>query len=287
MSHRSSVRIFCIIARNAPVAAVFRRGPSGVVHLLKWNLTYDTFEGGQWFKGRLYEHRCDLSPSGEFLLYFAAKHTGPFGTWTAVSRLPYLTALALWPKGDTWGGGGLFEEERLIRLNHEATRMATAPDFPVPDRVTVTPLGDRAGGGEDAPLYALRLRRDGWVQESSGKLVRSGYDPEMVSRYDPPVRWVKGGGMGATSLAMELHGVGRPQGPRLLQRFTVCDTGREIDLGECDWGDILENGDVLFAREGAIYRMPRRLKSAEPVQLVDLRFDTFTETEAPDWARRW
>jgi hypothetical protein len=27
----------------------------------------------------------------------------PFQSWSAISRTPYLTALALWPKGDGWG----------------------------------------------------------------------------------------------------------------------------------------------------------------------------------------
>lgn len=71
---------------------------------------------GQWFKGRIYERRCDLSPSGEKLIYFAAKYRSPLYTWTAVSRPPFLTALLLWPKGDAWGGGGLFNNERTIGL---------------------------------------------------------------------------------------------------------------------------------------------------------------------------
>ena len=107
-----SARLYALIARDARRAVVFRRGPSKQVLVLLWNLKDDVLVPGQWFKGRIYERRCDLSPDGEMLAYFAAKHRGPFGTWTAVSRPPYLTALALWPKGDAWGGGALFEDER-------------------------------------------------------------------------------------------------------------------------------------------------------------------------------
>src|SRR5262249_25498999 len=51
-------------------------------------------------QGRIYERRCDLTPAGDRLVYFAASFRQPLHSWTAISRPPYLTALALWPKGD-------------------------------------------------------------------------------------------------------------------------------------------------------------------------------------------
>src|SRR5688572_31305259 len=47
-----------------------------------------------------------LSPDGEHLIYFAANYAEhhPLQTWTAVSRPPYFTALALRQKGNAWGG---------------------------------------------------------------------------------------------------------------------------------------------------------------------------------------
>ena len=89
---------------------VFRRGPSGEVALVGWDTERHAFELGQWFRGRIYERRCDLSPSGERLAYFAGTHRGPMGTWTAVSRPPFLTALALWPKARTTPLPGLVEQ---------------------------------------------------------------------------------------------------------------------------------------------------------------------------------
>ncbi|EGF90901.1 hypothetical protein ABI_23130 [Asticcacaulis biprosthecium C19] len=94
----TTARLFAIIARQTRKAVVFRRGPSRTVLLLTWDLESDTLTAGQWFKGRIYERRCDLSPDGELLCYFAAKHHGRPGTWTAISRPPYLKALALWEK---------------------------------------------------------------------------------------------------------------------------------------------------------------------------------------------
>lgn len=82
-----SVRLYVIQARESSSAVVFRRGPSKHVQLVKWNTDTDEFEEGQWFKGRIYERRCDLSPNGRFLVYFAANYKEPFLSWTAVSKL--------------------------------------------------------------------------------------------------------------------------------------------------------------------------------------------------------
>ena len=53
-------RLFVILAREAPVGVIFRRGPAGQTLLIKWDTAHDTFEYGQWLKGRIYERRCDL-----------------------------------------------------------------------------------------------------------------------------------------------------------------------------------------------------------------------------------
>src|SRR4051794_20213611 len=103
----ADARLQVLLARAAPVGLILRRGPSKWVQLVKWDTAADRFEPGQWFHGRLYERRGDLSPDGRLFVYFASKFTGLTladreytYAWTAVSRPPYLTALALWPKGD-------------------------------------------------------------------------------------------------------------------------------------------------------------------------------------------
>ncbi len=100
-------RLYVILAREAPVAVIFRRGPSRWVQMIKWHTDTDTFEEGQWFKGRVYESKCDLSPDGKLLIYFVLKanrvHPDYGYTWTAISKPPYFTALALWKELGTWG----------------------------------------------------------------------------------------------------------------------------------------------------------------------------------------
>jgi len=103
-------RIYVLLARKAASALVFRRGPSKNVLLLRWDLAEDTIQEGQWLRGHIYERRCDLSPSGEHLVYFAAKWRGKYPSFTAVSRPPFLTALALWE--GLWARGAVVARSR-------------------------------------------------------------------------------------------------------------------------------------------------------------------------------
>jgi hypothetical protein len=117
-------RIFVITARDADVAVAFRRGPSDWFHLLKWDMAHDTFQPGPWFKGSMYQKKCDLSPDGTLLLYFVLQgstlNTSYSDTWTAVSRAPWMDALGLSPQGNTYGGGRRFLSNRhmVIRNNN-------------------------------------------------------------------------------------------------------------------------------------------------------------------------
>lgn len=81
-----SARIHAILAREADVAVVFRRGPSSKTAVLSWDLRTDKFVLGQWFYGSFYPYRCDISPDGRHLVYFAAK----YGRSSSMER--YVTA---------------------------------------------------------------------------------------------------------------------------------------------------------------------------------------------------
>ena len=61
-------------ARAARLGVVLRRGPSAWAQLARWERDGDRVTPGQWFHGRVYERRCDLSPDGRLFVYFAAKH---------------------------------------------------------------------------------------------------------------------------------------------------------------------------------------------------------------------
>jgi hypothetical protein len=113
VAKRPAPRLFVIMAAVAPVAVVIRRGPSAWSQLTLWNTATDAFTEGAWFRGRIYAEKCDLSPDGKLFVYAALKGGD---SWTAVSRPPWLEALALWPMGTTYGGGGRFADDRRLVL---------------------------------------------------------------------------------------------------------------------------------------------------------------------------
>lgn len=156
-------RVHVLLASEAPVGVVFRRGPSKQVCTLLWERETDQFTVGQWLKGRIYERRSDLSPDGKHLIYFAMNgkwKSEAKGSWTAISRTPYLKALAIFPKGDCWHGGGLFTGTSKYWLNdgygHSSLRDSTEVKR---DRKFVP---ERCFGGECPGVYYVRLLRDGW-----------------------------------------------------------------------------------------------------------------------------
>lgn len=282
------------MARAAPRAVVFRRGPSNRVLLLAWNTDTDRFEEGQWLKGRIYERRSDLSPDGELLLYFAATYRKPYVTWTAVSRPPYLTALALWPKGDGWAGGGQFETGRRIALNHFEDQMKLAEGFTVPATFEVGQLASQAGYGEDHPIWAERLQRDGWTLVSPGHEAREDRKGPIWIEYDPPIIWEKPHPLlhARCVLQMTIRGIHEKNGPWWVTEHRVLTDGEESHaVGRSSWADWSRSGELLFARKAALYRLgfagDRLAPLGEARELIDLQGLTFTARQAPDEARRW
>jgi hypothetical protein len=126
-------RLFAIFAAQAPVGVILRRGPSDWYHVIRWDVERDAFEHGAWIKGRIFEGACDISPDGELLVYFirqCSRYKTSFSeAYTAVSRVPWLKALALWPQGGhgpPWGGGR-FHGRRILSLRNPES---PHPEFP-------------------------------------------------------------------------------------------------------------------------------------------------------------
>ncbi|WP_231583417.1 hypothetical protein [Luteimonas sp. FCS-9] len=254
--------MYALLAREARTGVVFRRGPSRQVQLIRWDLREDRFEHGQWFKGRIYERRCDLSPSGRLLVYFAATNRGPYGSWTALSKPPFLTALALWPKGDAWGGGGVFEDERTLLLNHRVggarDETALAPGFQPPQSLRVRPLGRDAGHGEDAPIDGALRQRDGWRPLDPGEGIARGPSRTALYRFTRPQLTEKTGRDGRRLQAL-LHTVGGRNTAWYGLDHRVLDHAGQwlVDLPGSDWAD-WDDGDLVFAQDGCLYRLRER-----------------------------
>ncbi len=171
-SNISIPHLHVLLASDAPVGLVMRRGPSKFVCTIGWNRRTDQFTIGQWLKGRVYERCSDLSPDGRYLLYFALNGRWDGrgnGSYNAMSRAPYLKTIGMWPKGDTAEGGGLFLDNRQYWLSGSALRPLQSPpglkQAPAPS--TLKPYGH-----EGVTVYYTRLQRDAW------QLVRRDQSPE-------------------------------------------------------------------------------------------------------------
>lgn len=285
-----SARLSVILARQSDVAVVFRRGPTRLTQLIRWHRSDDRFFPGQWFRGRIYEQRCDLSPSGEKLIYFAASYRQPLYAWTAISRPPFLTALALWPKGDCWGGGGQFEKESRVQLNHPPPDGSLADGFTLPKGMTLLPFGPHSGGGEDDPILRSRLIRDGWTLIEPGQVHRHGLRAAVRFILDPAETWSKPHPAVPTlELRTAITGYGRRGGAWRIMQAAVQRRGEPaLSLGELDWADWDRNGDLLSARDGQLFRTcVHEGKLTDPVCLLDTRAMRYRECPPSDEARTW
>jgi len=104
-------RIYCIPDPAGRVAAVIQTLPRKWWRLGRWDLVSGKYEEGAWFRGKLFPQRCDVSPDGRWFSYFAFKNDSdwPAGsTYNAISRLPWLKALAAWEEYGTWSRGQYF-----------------------------------------------------------------------------------------------------------------------------------------------------------------------------------
>lgn len=191
-----------ILATDAPVAVVLRRGPAAWTHLTRWDTSTDVFTGGAWFRGRIFAEKCDVSPDGQLFVYAAYKgdrlRTSTTDSWTAVSRLPWLHAQALWPMGTTYGGGGRFAGNRQLILRGAGE---AHPDHPPHGLSLVTgeaPL-QRSTNEIEGVEWTGRDQRNRLVFAAHGCLfARSGADDLLLADFraempnaTPPPEWAR------------------------------------------------------------------------------------------------
>jgi hypothetical protein len=287
----STCKLFVILARKAPVAAVFRSGPPDRVQVIKWNTNDDTFEAGQWFNGKIHARRGDLSADGTKLLYFAVQpldaiYDSAFtNAWTAVSRLPWLTPIVLWPKGDSMAGGGLFHDDNHVWLNHRPERAKAHPDHQPPEGLFVNP--NKWAQGEDYPIYANRLERDGWHYTQHGDFrLRDGVwvseKEERCTKPDPTRRF---------QLEMVLEGFDPKAGVAALRfRFSLTDlvTGKTARVDADNWADFDRNGRLVYVKGGRLFAaQPAAGAEFDVHQLADFSANKFEDIQAPAAALKW
>ena len=283
-----STSMFGLLARNAATGILIRRGPSSHTQLIKWNLAKDTFEEGQWFKGRIYERRCDISPNGTLLIYFAATYKEPLRSWTAISKPPWFTALALWPKGDGWNGGGRFLDSYSIQLNHLPNEATPHPDFVSGCRkFRVAAWADDRG--EDNTVWHALLNRGQWKFAQRG--VWSEYEETKGIAWKAlkPEVWRKPHPKVNIQLEMAIEAIGHRNFRWYYVNYRLLDAAlaERLNLGVLDWAEWDSEGDLLYAKGGCLFRQGvSARKVSVPRQLADFSSNRFKAIPAPPAATK-
>jgi hypothetical protein len=297
-------RLSVLFAGGARKAVILRRGPRTHYCLIAWDLASDTFTPGQWMKGLV--ELCDLSPDGSLLAYWAAQYhpsarwqrtsgtlssvaveRGAFeplkqssvqrgrkarkvprymrdqqasarrvpaknmGVWTAISPVPYFSALALWPAFGHWTGGARFASANRIAVYEPESRMVPAVNVVMPPMVHA--------------VSAFSTAASQW--------------PAGCSSHGP---------------SLPMYDMCYPHPKRDSHR--CCEFEKILKacgLHDVDWVHFDTNGDMLFAGDGAIYRLSRweTIPSTDYVRaarkLAEFSGMIFQLVRAPSEKMRW
>jgi len=276
---RVGPRIFGIPASHAATVAVIRRGPSGWCHVGRWEPDAGTWEAGSWLHGTIYPQRCDLSPDGRWLVYFALKGGARWdigATYLAVSRLPWLTALVAWGTGGTWTRGLHFVEVRRTW------------DPGDPDEGDPQPLRRRFGlAGTRAATFAVERRR-GWTETADTPQREAGdaWDEQRAERVT--LEKPRPGTPATLLLVSGRYAAFRDMGPSWGRpRYALMEERRQ-PLAGVQWADWDRQGRLLVATDAGELQVrdaPFDGRSASwSLDLARLRPQPI---EPPEDARRW
>src|SRR5690242_8342436 len=88
---------------------------------------------------------------------------------------------------------------------------------------------------------------------------------------------------------MRLLGVHETDGSRYVTEHRILDSAGDVarNLGRSDWADWSRSGEVLFAKEGRLYRIAAGDALGEPIEVADLRELRFEEVATPPEAGVW
>jgi hypothetical protein len=289
-------RIYCVPAREAPVVAVFRRGPSAWAHVGKWDLAQGSYEPGAWLRGRLFPRRSDVSPDGRHLCYLAhdPRATREHGdAYIGVSRLPWLTALHAIgscgthtrgyhfaaPDGDPEEGdpeGGGPEESGSEGGGTEGGDPTGSARLPIAWRLAATSVvqfaTERRLGWHEAPDSPPRVDGDFWDERRNARMRKPRPDGEGVLHLGS-----HGAAGGEFGVAQSVDGM----------RVTYAlERGGQVEpLPDVQWADWDARGRLLVAtRQGALQVRGEGGAVLEEHDLASLRPDP---RPPPSWAGEW
>jgi hypothetical protein len=268
-------RIYCIPASKAPVVAVFRRGPTNWSHVGRWDLAVGQYEPGAWLRGRIFPRRCDLSPDGRLLCYFAHK---PTATWeqgeayVALSKLPWLTALHAFGTCGTWTRGYYFTEDGGW---DDPEHVKLPIRYGLRSIPVVQFANERRRGWQETRNSPPRDPKDFWDQHRNACMQRRQPGGKRML-YVESVGWA-GGEFGIDQAVDGLR-----------VRYSLESAGNLEPLDELQWADWDREGRLMVAtRSGKLQAW--NLDSDGPKILFeqDLSLLEPNPAPAPAWAQRW
>jgi hypothetical protein len=276
-------RLYVLVAAQAEVALVLRRGPSGWWHLLHWDLARLSLTSGAWFHGNLYPRRSDISADGKLFGYFAlkgdAKSQWP-DAYCAVSKVPWLEALVAWKTCGTWTWGCQFSQNGELRI------CACTEERPF--------HGNYPGSFSIGPMNTDWPKRDVWNEVKRGWCFAAQDDPMVATRPAQPnlvLRREQPPPGGGVTLGLIHQGVDFRQ-PGIegvqLEYFLQDGPGDVAPLGEAAWADWDHQGRLLMAtRDGQLAVCKCQGTRLSRVWSEELRDRTPNPEPAPVWASCW
>ncbi|MBS1701331.1 MAG: hypothetical protein JST12_06710 [Armatimonadetes bacterium] len=276
---RETARIHLIAAREAPVAVIIRRKPSRLFHIIRWNLRNDAFDHGSWFRGTIYPFRSDLSWDGELMSYLAMGNHCQ--TWNGVCRIPRLTTLWEMDNCGTYNGGGVFWGPKLFLSNAMSASEARIQSG-WPRDIEVRKL--QTLRGDDLTSIFHRFARDGWrlrsgdresdLCDEDGLMLEDYRQIDAGVLFHRPVRKYP-------ELQCRYIGHRSERSRNLIAQTYPHRTGYifhfELEgypdiLGpSVDWATRTNKGDLIWTREGIVYRISMEdLKQGKKPKSFDL-----------------
>ncbi len=159
--------LHAFLAADSPSAILLKRGPGKVSGTFGWDRATDTFHAGQWVRHLIRHEDADLSPDGRFFIHYSDTHLHrkDFPVYLAISRAPWLKALALWGSESWIQGPG---PARFFKDLDGRTKLSGW--FPQPpswdslgfDTVEEIPATLPWNSDPEARNDSMILRRDGW-----------------------------------------------------------------------------------------------------------------------------
>ena len=224
------------------------------------------------------------------------------------------------------GGGGSFENEKIVQLNlykdsfRDGVKIPTEAQYgefgeqlSLPKEIRIKYLDDL---DEFQDYLQKNIKNKSMVDSFFDPHLRRGWEliekPEKIIEQPPGLSWQKtddspGSKIWLTYdsprsyqrvfendiLRMLIRGYGEKNGPNAVIEYSFKAKKSEdwFDFGRLDWADWDKNGDLLFANEGKLYRVKRTSKSAydleKATELADFNNLKFEEKVAPKNALKW